>query len=531
MLGKIGAKFLPRVTRLFSKSGSDAAVKIAADMKSASKVGMTKSFVNAETGVETLERTFTLKDGKTITAKVDVFTKDGKKVSKLHIEGDVNDINRTKSIARESGNIFGGERVTIEKDASQWWQYQKKSTMVKDYSAKGQLEHKEYTLNINNRHKGVVVQDRVYDPIPIDPSRAGDKAYVEGVKANNRMTDLTSSTETMYRTPKKDPVTGKYDIPQSKFVDPNDNKYIQHRLTETCDLDTYQPRTTNSNNYHNFAQKGTKYENAVKAKEDAAKAAAEKAAAEKAAAEAAAKAAAEAEAAKLPRINLGRAGIDISQLKVAETTLADGSLQRIYTMPGSDKVVLKTVEKGILRQEWLYDTKFGDMVYLKQVGKGRPYILTKKGNTVQISGDRILGYKDSYTGKMATKRMDAMYYFDGKHSIAYGDAVRRNGGNVVGEIRTSYKNVPEYINGSETEKAWIVRDYAQQSRRFSNVDSKEYSIPMQNVPVAKSDIVTYWIGNNGGSCLGSHFAPEVVNDVVKTYHNPDLGKLVKPFEA
>lgn len=488
MIGKIGAKFLPKFCRLFTGSSTEAATKIAADMKSVSKVGMTKSFYNAETGIETLERTFTRADGRTITAKVDVFTKDGKKMSKLRIDGDVNTINRTKSIARESDNVFGGERVTVEKDASQCWCYSKKSKMIKDYNNSGTLEHKEYTLNTNNCFEQKAVQDRVYDEFP-----------------------LTSSTENM-------------------LIEPNENKYFQHRLTETCEMDTYQPRTTTSDNYHNFAQKGTKYENTIKAKEAAEKAAAEKAAAEKAAAEAAAKAAAEAEAAKLPRINLGRAGIDISNLKVAETTLADGSLQRIYTMPGSDKVVLKTVEKAGIRQEWLYDTKFGDMVYMKQVGNDRPYILAKKGNAVQISGDRTLGYIDRYTGKIATKPMDGMYYFDGKHSIACGEAVNRHNG-VVGEIRTSYKNVPEYINGSETERAWIKRDYAQQSRRFSNVNSDEYSIPMQNVPAAKSDIVNYWVENRGGNYLSSHFAPEVVNDVLKSYHNPELGKLTRALDA
>ena len=475
-LGKIGLKFLGRV---FSRSAK-AAPKI--------ESVITKGSGTKILGPNALERTF-VRDGKTLTARLEYVTENGKQVSKMQITGEnFSTINRTKTIERGKSDVFGGEKITIDKRTTKYFVNGETTKMTKEYNKLGELEHKEYSIThesgsgLNDWSKSAV-QDRVYENYP-----------------------LTSSTGNM-------------------LVNPNYNRYFQHSLT-----DRFGTRT----NYNQFAQEGTNYENIIKAQEAAAKEAAAKAAAEKAAAEAAAKAAAEAEAAKLPRINLGRVGIDVKDLKIAETTLADGSLQRIYRMPGSDKIVLKTVEKGILRQEWLYDTKFGDMVYLKQVGKEKPYILAKRGNAIQLSGNRDLGY--TMYGKPATEPLDGLYYYDGTHSAIYAPRQFNINGQ-VGQVKANYKIHPSYKNGTPEEKAYLDRVFA--NYKPDSYGIKNYSQQMQEIPKAKSGLVVENTMENGTLVVSDLYQPNVgrkpafpeVFEEAKSKFQPELEHITKPFEA
>lgn len=147
----------------------------------------------------------------------------------------------------------------------------------------------------------------------------------------------------------------------------------------------------------------------MKAKEQAAIDAAKKAEQEAIAAK---EAAAELRA-KQPRINIGKAfNKDINTLTVKETTLANGTVQRTFTDPDTGKVLAKTEDLGILHKEWIYGGK-ADMIYMKQVGKDKPYILAKKGNYTQISKNK----KINEYGHELNREEVYQYYDDGLASL------------------------------------------------------------------------------------------------------------------
>ena len=85
--------------------------------------------------------------------------------------GGDNPIWRTKKITKD-GSIFGGDKITVEKDYTKYWCHKEETKLVKEYNPQGILEHKELTYhkNIGNEthinHKAV--QDRVYDEYPLN---------------------------------------------------------------------------------------------------------------------------------------------------------------------------------------------------------------------------------------------------------------------------------------------------------------------------------------------------------------------------
>ncbi|MBO6180292.1 hypothetical protein J6O86_01230 [bacterium] len=380
-------------------------------------VRMTKSFTDSASGITTLEREINYNGGSAI-AKVEQWIENGKKMSKISINtGDHTPIYRTKGISIDKGgSLFGGDKITIEKDLTHYWCYGEKSALSKEYNKLGELEHKAYSITHNsgnglNDWSKKAVQDRVYDEFP-----------------------LTSSVENMLK-------------------NPLENRYFQHALN-------------GQNNYHKFAAQGTKYERTIAANKKAALEAAQKAEAEAAAKKAAEEAAIKAEQAIQPRINVGKTlGIDIKDLQRVEKTLADGSIERTYFKAGSSKPVLKTVDKGILHQEWAYGAKGTDMIYMKQVGKETPYILAKEGNSVQISGERLrtsssdgMPYKGQYGRKYATEDISSLYRYDGIYSVRYNpNGIGING--QVASIKMPYKYHPEYLKADESYKKIIERQF------------------------------------------------------------------------
>ncbi len=326
-------------------------------------IRMTKTLTDASTGVVRMEREIT-RNGKEAMAKIEVFPNGERK---LTIEGGAdNPLWRTTTITREKGaSVFGGDKVVVNKHTTKYWCYGENSNLTKEFNPEGVLEHKELRFghssgNGLNDYSHVAVQDRVYNEYPL----------------NHSVSDMLKN--------------------------PSESKYIQHSLD-------------GENNYYNFATKGTRYTRAVEAKKQAAEAEviAAKEAAEKAAAEL---------KAKSPRINTGKAlGKNIEELKIKETKLADGTIERVFTDPDNGKVLAKTHDLGILHKEWIFGGK-ADMIYMKQVGKEHPYIISKKGNYTQTS----------YTTKLNTS--------SGQKNISHNYQYY-NGGS-ASLRRTSLRDVP-----------------------------------------------------------------------------------------
>lgn len=410
--------------RLFSRLFSKGAAKV---VEHAAPARKTISFTDKATGITTLEREINYNGGTAI-AKIDQWIENGKKMSKVSIEtGNHTPIYRTKSILVEpEASLFGGNKITIEKDLTKYWCYGEKSTMSKEYNRLGQLEHKEYSIthdsgNGLNDWSKKAIQDKVYDEFP-----------------------LTSSVNNMLK-------------------NPLENRYFQHSLN-------------GENNYHRFSVIGTKYERTIEANKKAALEAAQRAEAEAAAKKAAEEAALKAEIASQPRINIAKAlGIGINDLQKVEKTLSNGAIQRTYFRTGSAEPVIKTVDNGILHQEWVYGGK-ADLIYMKQVGKESPYILAKKGNGVQIlnetpviskNGEIIKNY-----GMPVKNRQDAIYVYDGLYSVKYNPrGISMNG--TVAEIKMPYQYHPSYKNSSEDWKRLVDRQYKNNTSEMASeiVDS------------------------------------------------------------
>ena len=60
---------------------------------------------------------------------------------------------RTKTVTREKvASVFGGDKVTVEKDYTKYWCYNEKTKLTKEYNKAGSLEHKglDYYKNSGN---------------------------------------------------------------------------------------------------------------------------------------------------------------------------------------------------------------------------------------------------------------------------------------------------------------------------------------------------------------------------------------------
>lgn len=105
------------------------------------------------------------------------------------------------------------------------------------------------------------------------------------------------------------------------------------------------------------------------------------------------------------------------------------------------------------------------MIYMKQVGKETPYILAKKGNSVQISGERLrtsssdgLPYKGGYGRGFATDDLSSLYRYDGLYSVRYNpNGIGING--QVASIKMPYQYHPEYLKADESYRKIIERQF------------------------------------------------------------------------
>ena len=376
--------------KIFGSKGGQKAVEQAA--KTVTKpLHQTKTLTDAITGkVVGLEREFT-SDGKDLIARVD-YLADGSR--KLTVKGKenvpFNPIWRTTNITREKGaSVFGGDKITVDKHTTKYWQYGESSKLTKEYSPNGVLQHKELQFghssgNGLNDYTRTATQDLVYD--------------------EHR---LTNSAADMLKSP-------------------HETEGVMHSLN-------------NQNNYYKFADKKTNYQKDVEAKKQAAIDAAKKAEAEKIAAqEAAEKAAAELKA-KRPRINTGKVlGRNIEELTVKETKLADGTIERTFYDPATGKKLITTRDNGLLHQEWITGSDKAEVIYMKKVGKDEPYIYAKKGDYTQIVQPKEV----DYYGRKYTELFHTQYYTD--HNGTYlKRGVGKRPGYADGKIKVHDPNAAE----------------------------------------------------------------------------------------
>lgn len=362
------------VKTIFGRSGNKAA-KALTELKPAQSTSLYRDPI---TGIETMQREFLTKTkhGDDIYKLVKVESEildNGAKSTRTHVwtkwpgqeyhfgpGGDT--IDRTKTVAKKSDGILGGKQINIEKDYRETMAMSGyKETLVKEYNAKGQLDHKDLHYKNNNGYEIKATQDMVYDEIP-----------------------LSSSFSTMY----EEPVT-----------------HLNYKHTLSRKRGEEQYFGIEHSNHGNFKDKGTNYSRAVEAKDNAIKA---EVLAKEETAKAAEKAAKEL-AHKRPRINVGKVlnGINVEELKVVEKVQPNGGVKRYYFLPetgaGKRKPVITTYDHGSLHKEWIHNGK-EDAIFLKQVGNDEPYIYMQKGN-----------YKQIHSKNKEGKIVDEQYFTDGKN--------------------------------------------------------------------------------------------------------------------
>ncbi len=107
-------------------------------------------------------------------------------------------------------------------------------------------------------------------------------------------------------------------------------------------------------------------------------------------------------AAARPKLNTGKLfGYGSDQLHLSQEIAKDGTHIRYYRIPGNNKIVLKTADKGLLHQEWAYGNRAGDLTYLKTVGDD-VYLLRKKDGITEIA-KRTKKYKDGIDQTLTTE--------------------------------------------------------------------------------------------------------------------------------
>lgn len=117
----------------------------------------------------------------------------------------------------------------------------------------------------------------------------------------------------------------------------------------------------------------------------------------------------EALAAARPRVNVGKAlNRNLDELRMSQVITKDGTHIRYYRGAESDKILLKTADKGTLHQEWISGHSPEQLTYIKSTGGGDRYIMKRDGNFVQIE-KRSTQYKD---GIYQTTSTNDLYFSD-----------------------------------------------------------------------------------------------------------------------
>lgn len=156
---------------------------------------------------------------------------------------------------------------------------------------------------------------------------------------------------------------------------------------------------------------------------------------------------AEALAAARPRVNVAKVlnGRNLDELRMSQVITKNGTHVRYYRGAESDKILLKTADKGLLHQEWVYGRSPEELTYIKTIGGDR-YIMKREGNLVQME-KRSIQYKDGINQTVST---NDLYFNDGAGNGFHRRDVKGFNGNdsKTLEIRDHYTVYP----GREYEK-------------------------------------------------------------------------------
>ena len=369
----LGLEYGASLARRFFGRGAKPAIETAQTVP-AKIQSMTRTLSDPITGAATgLEREISLEGGKKGLARID-YLGEGKRKITVFDEENRPFLWETKTITREDGgSVFGGSRINVDKDKTQYWCYGENIRLQKDYSKAGTLEHKELSFkhdsgNGLNDYSYNASMDRVYAEYPL---KSGYK-------------DMGTR--------------------------PYDTQGVQHSLKRANGY--------TEDNYGKFTQKGTNYQNIIEAKKAAEQARIAEAEAAKAAAIKAEQEAAKKLAEIRPRVNTGKLfNKNIEEFKCIEETRADGSVVRRYFDPyasnGKSNPMITTIDRGSYHEEIIYDPRKDMKLTYKQIGKGQPEIEMSKG------------WRYKYTSKYDEKldyRRDNQIYNDGQNYVAsYGN--------------------------------------------------------------------------------------------------------------
>lgn len=346
----LGLEYGTNLAKRFFGKGRKTAVETAQTVP-AKIQPMTRTLTDPITGAATgLEREIVLEGGEKGLARLDYLGKGKRKLTIFDKENSPF-LWETKTVTREEGgSVFGGDKITIDKDKTMYWCYGKNMRLQKDYSKTGTLEHKELDFNHSS---GNGLNDYSYNA-------SMDKVYSEY------------------------PLKSGYKDMRTR---PYDTVGVQHSLTLTNGY--------TETNYGTFTQKGTNYQNITEAKKAAAIEAAEKLAASR------------------PKVNTGKIfNKNIEEFKCVEETRADGSIVRRYFDPyasnGKSNPMITTIDRGNYHEEIIFDPRKDIKLTYKQLGKEQPEIEMSKGWTHRYTSKMYTNRKNK------TYRYNSHMYNDGQ---------------------------------------------------------------------------------------------------------------------
>ena len=397
----LGLEYGANLAKRFFGKGRKTAVETAQTVP-AKIQPMTRTLTDPITGAATgLEREIVLEGGEKGLARLDYLGK-GKRKFTIFDKENSPFLWETKTVTREEGgSVFGGDKITIDKDKTMYWCYGKNMRLQKDYSKTGTLEHKELDFNHSS---GNGLNDYSYNA-------SMDKVYSEY------------------------PLKSGYKDMQTR---PYDTVGVQHSLTRSNGF--------TETNYGKFSQKGTNYLNTIEAKKAAEQAKIAEAEAAKAAAIKTEQEAAEKLAASRPKVNTGKIfNKNIEEFKCVEETRADGSIIRRYFDPyasnGKSNPMITTIDRGNYHEEIIFDPRKDIKLTYKQLGKEQPEIEMSKGWTHR------------YTSKMYTNRKNKTYRYN-SHMYNDGQSYLESHGAqehiVVKNPRPTELQTSEYISSNDS---------------------------------------------------------------------------------
>ncbi len=346
----LGLEYGANLAKRFFGKGRKTAVETAQTVP-AKIQPMTRTLTDPITGAATgLEREIVLEGGEKGLVRLDYLGKGKRKITIFDKENHAF-LWETKTVTREEGgSVFGGDKITIDKDKTRYWCYGENIRLQKDYSKTGTLEHKELDFSHSS---GNGLNDYAY-------KASMDKVYAEY------------------------PLKSGYKDMRTR---PYDTVGVQHSLTLTNGY--------TETNYGTFTQKGTNYQNITEAKKAAAIEAAEKLAASR------------------PKVNTGKIfNKNIEEFKCVEETRADGSIVRRYFDPyasnGKSNPMITTIDRGNYHEEIIFDPRKDIKLTYKQLGKEQPEIEMSKGWTHRYTSKMYTNRKNK------TYRYNSHMYNDGQ---------------------------------------------------------------------------------------------------------------------